>query len=341
MAERAERIDGREGDALMKTVSRFALLLKLSLLFLLVVAISCGAVFYLRPLWVADQMVRLRLWDHGVKSHYAEVGGYRVHYLEALPRGGGAGTPLVLIHGLGARAEDWGPMIPGLAAAGFHVYAPDLLGYGRSPRPNVDYSIRLEEGLVVEFMQKMHLATADVGGWSMGGWVAAKLALDHPERVQRLVLYDSAGIYFPATFDASLFIPGDEAALFHLTEMLDPNPRHLPPFVARAAIRKLQRNGWIIRRAMVSMANGRDLLDFRLAGLDRPTLIVWGSKDVLIPLSVGESMHRLIPHSSMDVIEGCGHLAPGQCANAALEGTVDFLKAPRAIEGAELTLPGH
>jgi pimeloyl-ACP methyl ester carboxylesterase len=325
----------------MKTVSRFGRLLKLSLLFLVLVAISCGAVFYLHPLWVADQMVRLRLWDHGVKSHYVDVSGYRVHYFEALPRGGGVGTPLVLIHGLGSRGEDWGPMLPGLAAAGFHVYVPDLLGYGRSPRPNVDYSISLQEGLVVQFMQAMHVPTADVGGWSMGGWVAAKLALDHPDLVQRLVLYDSAGIYFPATFDASLFIPGDEAGLFHLTEMLDPNPRHLPPFVARAAIRKLQRNGWVILRAVGSMTNGRDLLDFRLGGLGRPTLIVWGSRDVLIPLSVGQTMHRLIPHSSIDVIEGCGHLAPGQCANATLRGTVDYLNAPEPIENVERTLPGH
>jgi pimeloyl-ACP methyl ester carboxylesterase len=313
-AEGSEALPG-EVDALMKTVSRFARLLQLSLLVLLVVVISCGAVFYVQPLWVADQVVRWRLREHGVKSHYVEVGGYRVHYLEALPRGKGAGTPLVLIHG--------------------------LLGYGRSPRPNVDYSIGLQEGLVVQFMQTMHVSTADVGGWSMGGWVATKLALDHPELVQRLVIYDSAGIYFPATFDASLFIPADEAGLFHLTEMLDPNPKHLPPFVARAAIRKLQRNGWIIRRAVGSMANGRDLLDFRLAGLDRPTLIVWGSKDVLIPLSVGETMHRLIPHSSIDVIQGCGHLAPGQCANAALEGTVDFLKAPQPVDGVGRTLPEH
>jgi pimeloyl-ACP methyl ester carboxylesterase len=325
----------------MTSVSRFARALVVSLLLLLLVVLSGAAVFYEQPLWIADQILRFRLWEHGVKSHYAEVGGYRIHYLEALPRGGGAGTPLLLIHGLGARAEDWGPLIPGLAAAGFHVYAPDLLGYGRSPRPDVDYSIGLQENLVVQFLQTMHVPRADVGGWSMGGWVAARLALDHPDLVHRLVLYDSAGIYFPARFDATLFIPADEAGLFHLTEMLEPNPRHLPPFVARAAVRKLQHNGWIVRRAVNSMVNGRDLLDFRLADLDRPTLIVWGSKDMLIPLSVGETMHRLIPHSSLDVIAGCGHLAPGQCSHSALAGTVDFLTAPAPAKDSERTLAGN
>jgi pimeloyl-ACP methyl ester carboxylesterase len=196
----------------MTSVSRFARALVVSLLLLLLVVLSGAAVFYEQPLWIADQILRFRLWEHGVKSHYAEVGGYRIHYLEALPRGGGAGTPLLLIHGLGARAEDWGPLIPGLAAAGFHVYAPDLLGYGRSPRPDVDYSIGLQENLVVQFLQTMHVPRADVGGWSMGGWVAARLALDHPDLIHRLVLYDSAGIYFPARFDATLFIPADEAS---------------------------------------------------------------------------------------------------------------------------------
>jgi pimeloyl-ACP methyl ester carboxylesterase len=325
----------------MPIASRFVRRLLIALCLVLVLAIVSGTVFYLQPLWIADQFLRVRLWDHDIQSRYAQVGGYRIHYLEALPQGGGAGTPLVLLHGLGSRGADWIPLIPGLAAAGFHVYAPDLLGYGNSPQPDVDYSIALEESLVLQFLEAMHLSRADVGGWSMGGWVAARLALDHPERVQRLVLYDSAGIYFPATFDASLFIPADAAGLIHLTAMLDPHPKPFPDFVTRAILRKLNRNGWVIRRAVASMTAGRDLLDFRLPSLQTPTLIVWGSKDALIPLAVGESMHRLIPRSSLDVLVGCGHLAPGQCPHSALAGTLDFLKASTVPENVERTLPGY
>ncbi len=168
--------------------------------FLLVIVVVAGLLFYRYPLWVADQQTRFHLWREGVKSEYVEAGGYRLHYFEASPGNGGGGTPLVLVHGLGARGEDWAAMIPALAAQGFHVYVPDLLGYGRSPKPDVSYSISLQEETVVQFMQAMHVPRADVGGWSMGGWVAMKLALDHPEMVDRLVIYDSAGIYFPATF---------------------------------------------------------------------------------------------------------------------------------------------
>jgi pimeloyl-ACP methyl ester carboxylesterase len=325
----------------MPIASRFVRRAIIALCLVLVFALVSGVVFYLQPLWVADQFLRVRLWNHDIQSRYAEVGGYRIHYLEALPHGGGPGTPLVLVHGLGSRGEDWIPLIPGLAAAGFHVYAPDLLGYGASPQPDVDYSISLQEKLVLQFLDAMHLSRVDLGGWSMGGWVAAKLALDHSERVERLVLYDSAGIYFPATFDAaSLFIPNDAADLNHLTAMLDPHPKPFPDFVTRAILHKLQRNGWIIRRAVASMSSGRDLLDFRLAALQMPTLIVWGSEDVLIPLSVGETMHRLIPGSSLDVLDGCGHLAPGQCPHSALAVTLDFLKPPTPPARVERTLPG-
>ena len=56
--------------------------------------------------------------------------------------------------------------------------------------------------------------------------------------------------------------------------------------------------------------DGRDLLDFRLHKISQPMLIVWGAQDELIPLSVGETIHESVPQSVLDVIEGCGHLAP-------------------------------
>src|SRR5437762_3108228 len=136
---------------------KFALRVVAVLVLLLVAA---GLIFYQYPLWVADQQLRFHLWREGVKSEYVEAAGYRLHYFEAAPAGGG-GTPFVLVHGLGARGEDWAAMIPALAARGFHVYVPDLLGYGRSPRPDVDYSISLEEQTVVHFMQAMHVPRAD------------------------------------------------------------------------------------------------------------------------------------------------------------------------------------
>lgn len=307
---------------------------------LMIVLFCAGLTVYLQPLWLADQIIRVQLWREKVSSRYTQVDGYRIHYFEAAAPGGG-GTPLVLVHGLGSRGEDWSPLIPTLAASGFHVYAPDLLGYGRSPKPDVDYSISLQEKTVVDFMKTMHLDHADVGGWSMGGWVALKLTVDHPELVDRLVVYDAAGIYFPATYDGSLFTPKDPSELAELSAMLTPAPKQLPAFVARAAVDRLQRNAWVIRRSVDSMTGGRDLLDFRLHEIRKPALIVWGKQDTLIPLSVGETMHRDIAGSSILVVDGCGHLAPGECMKPVLQGTVKFLKSQPAMSGQEMQVQGR
>ncbi len=190
----------------------------------LLLAVIAGAVFYWNPLWANDQVIRYHLWRSHVRSEYVEAGGYRIHYFEATPADGAVGIPLLLVHGLGSRAEDWSGMIPTLAAEGFHVYALDLLGYGRSARPDVAYSISLEESVVVEFMNAVGLQRADVDGWSMGGWIAAKLALDHPEMVDRLVLDDSAGLTYQIGFARDAFSPMDAAGLKRLMALLSPHP---------------------------------------------------------------------------------------------------------------------
>lgn len=311
---------------------------------LVILMLLAAATFFFEPLWVYDQMIRYKLWRQHVRSESIEVEGNRVHYFEAMPstepKALGAGRVLILIHGLGARGEDWSPLIPPLAAAGFHVYALDLLGYGRSARPEVDYSIPLEEELVADFMQALQIKHADVGGWSMGGWIALKLAADRPSLVDRLMVFDSAGVYFPPTFDVSLFTPMDSTGLSHLIAMLTPQPKPLPGFASRAAIKRLQANAWVIERSLHSMESGRDLMDFKLGEIHQPTLVVWGKLDQLIPLAAGEVIHHKIAGSSMLIVDGCGHLAPGECWRPVLRGMLDFLTAQPPLAGVEKTVAG-
>ena len=296
-----------------------------------------------QPLWVSDQVIRWHLWRQGVQSRYVAVDGYRVHYFEARPpRGAGprAEIPLVLVHGLGGRGEDWSGLIPTLAAQGFHVYVPDLLGYGRTTKPDADYSIALQEKLVVDFMGAVGVPRAEVAGWSMGGWVAMKIAVEHPAMVERLVVMDSAGIYFPAEFDATLFTPTDAAGVSRLLAMLTPVPKPVPGFAVRAVLRRLKANAWVLQRSVSSMEGGRDLLDFRLQDVTQPTLIVWGKQDTLIPLSSGELMRRRIKESNLLVVDGCGHLAPSECSGPVLKGMVEFLRAEPPPVGVDREVAG-
>jgi pimeloyl-ACP methyl ester carboxylesterase len=279
-----------------------------------------------RPVWVGQQTARWVLRFHGVKSGWTMIDGQRIHYYEAKPKGTARPVPVVLVHGLGGRGEDWVNYLPALAAQGYHVYAPELLGYGRSARPHdATYSIPQEEGVVAKFMEDRGIQQADVLGWSMGGWITLKLALDKPQMVRRVMLIDAAGIYFHPEMPLSLFAPNSEAELQELFHYLEPGDRTLPHLVARDALRNLQRNAWVVNRSALAMTSGTDLLDFRLDELRQPTLIVWGDSDRLIPDDVGRRMHTLIPQSQYVELKGCGHMVPVECSKQSLVPVEEFL----------------
>jgi pimeloyl-ACP methyl ester carboxylesterase len=288
----------------------------------LALLVCLGAVFYWRPLWVVDEATRVLLRLAGSKSEDVQLGPYRIHYYA-----GGRGKPLVLVHGLGGKAEGWAAMMPSLSRQGYRVYAPDLLGFGRSDRPDVNYSIALQADVLLQFFDSQHLTRADLGGWSMGGWVVLKFALAHPERVRRVVVYDSAGIYFKPQFDPALFHPATVEQAQQFLALLTPQASRIPRFVVRDLIRAGRPTAWVVDRSMRSMQAGADLLNGQLQSLQVPVLIIWGKQDDLLPLFCGEEMQREIPRSSLAVLDGCGHLAPAECSDRVLAETLHFLKA--------------
>ena len=293
---------------------------------LLLVGLGFGVLAWRNPLWLVDQQVDARLRLHGVHSEFVTVNGYKMHYLV-----GGAGRPLVLVHGLGSRAADWANLIPRLISGGHRVYALDLLGYGRSAQPgDVDYSISQQAAMVEGFMDSQHLQQVDLAGWSMGGWISMQVALQQPQRIRRLVLLDSAGLRFTLGFDPALFQPESPNDLAQLQELLVPHPHPLPEFLAMAMLRRGDDIGWVVHRSVESMMTGKDLLDGKLGALTMPVLIGWGDQDRLIPLSVGYRLHAEILQSELDVYANCGHLAPGQCVAQVAPSVLDFLNAQPA-----------
>jgi pimeloyl-ACP methyl ester carboxylesterase len=260
----------------------------------------------------------------GAQSSWATIGGHRAHYDVLGPE---AGPPVVLVHGLGGRAEEWLDLARFLDKAGYRVYLPDLLGYGGSDKPaEFSYSVPDEAAFVMSFLDAMGLKQVDLGGISMGGWIVQVVADDHPERVRRLMLFDSAGIHKAPTWNTRLFTPASPAEVEQLDALLYPHPPPLPGFVARDVVRISDRNGWVIRRALASMLAGRDPSDDLLPRLTMPVLIAWGAEDRIMPLDQGETMHRLVPQSEFAVFPGCGHLAPMQCASQVGPEAVEFLK---------------
>jgi pimeloyl-ACP methyl ester carboxylesterase len=293
---------------------------------LLALGALASLVALVRPVWVGEETARIALWQKGIQSESVVIDGNRIHYFEAIPKKQTQPVPILLIHGLGGRAEDWTAFLPALAAQGYHVYAPDLLGYGVSAQPkDADYSITEEEDVVAKFMASRGIAQADVVGWSMGGWITLKLALDHPQSVRRVALIDSAGIYFHPGMPLALFAPNTEDELSELFHYLEPGDRTLPYFVRRDALRHLKARAWVVNRSINSMMSGLDLLDFRLNSLHQPVLIEWGAGDRLITADVGRRLHMLIPQSQYVEFPGCGHLVPVECSAEALPPLEEFL----------------
>jgi pimeloyl-ACP methyl ester carboxylesterase len=287
-------------------------------------ALAAAVSFWLRPVSYFGAYTVLREALTGVQNRTVQVEGFRLHY-EA--EGPANGPVVVLVHGLGGSAEDWRNLAPYLAKAGYRVYMPDLLGYGHSPMPaDFSYSVRAEAGIVVGFLDALHLKQVDLGGWSMGGWIVQLVAAEHPERVRRLMLFDAAGLDVKPDWNTALFAPATPAQLDRLEALLSPHPQSIPGFVARDILRIVRQRGWVVRRAIASMLTGRDVTNSLLPKLKMPVFIAWGEEDRIFPLAQGETMHHLVSQSELDVFAGCGHLSPLHCATPMAPKVVAFLR---------------
>ena len=286
--------------------------------------VVAGIGFWARPVSYYNEATYLRECFSGVESRSVQVAGHRVHYLVEGPEGG---PVVVLVHGLGGRAEDWLNLAHYLVKAGYRVYLPDLPGYGRSEKPaDFSYSVRDEAEAVVGFLDALGLKQVDLGGWSMGGVIVQHVAFKHAERVRRLMLFDSVGLDQMPVFDVRLFTPATPAELGQLDALLYPHPHRIPGFVARDILRISKEHAWVIHRALDSLITRQDATDNMLPQFKMPVLIVWGSLDRIVPLEQGEMMHQMVPQSELVITSGCGHLAPSQCAAQIGPKVVEFVK---------------
>jgi len=269
---------------------------------------------YARPMSVLEAGGELLLRLRGVASREIEAGGFRLRYLEA-----GSGPPLVLVHGLASSAlADWGRLVPALGER-HHVYAPDLPGFGRSERPpDAAYSIPMQVEAVRAFMAKAGVPRARVAGVSMGGWIAARLAAEHPELVERLVLVAPAGMrpVESAPIPAEELLPQDQDGVRRLIAVVRHHPPPTPGFVLADILALKKRDEWIVRRALESMRLGRDWLDGTLGRVRMPVLVVWGRNDALIPAAYAARLQAELPDARLEIIDDCGHVPMADCPQA-------------------------
>ena len=267
-----------------------------------------------------------------LRDGYLKLGGLTLHHTF-----GGAGAPVVFIHGLGSSGYiEWRFNLDHFAR-GHKVFAPDLPGFGKSDKPaTARYGIPYFARIIDRYMASRRIRQATVVGTSMGGRVALEMALSYPSRVARLVVVNSLGLgrpriqpYYPVMLMPRL----GETVLHGMKHGLRwaPSPviRNLAArFIgARGNLEKTMSDEYLADLREMYAAEGYPgayLASVRsiaspgsfLGGLDvtrrldrikAPVLFVWGANDPLFPVEQAERAHRLLPGSRLAVIHGAGH----------------------------------
>jgi len=278
------------------------------------------------------------LWTdlaHGEFSlGFVDAGGVRTRCLSA---GRGDGPPLVFLHGSGGHLETYQRnILP--HAAHLRVFAIDMLGHGFTAKPDRDYEIDDYVDHLVAFCDAVRAPRIFVSGESLGGWVAARLAIRHPDRVARLVLNTAGGLTAnPAVMERLRTLsleavrhPEREAVrkrlewLMHdpatvTDDLVDLRYRiYRQPDMARA-----MEHIMCLQLMPVRQRNMIPIADLRT--IAAPTLVVWTTHDPTGKVEVGETFAREIPGARLVVMDGCGHWPQFEDAETFNRLHLDFL----------------
>jgi len=257
-----------------------------------------------------------------MESKTAILHGRPVTYAQA-----GAGPVLLLVHGMGGGYENWRDVIGPLARR-YTVVAPDLPGHGASAPGNGDYSIGALAAGLRDLLLALGHDRATLVGHSLGGGIAMQLSYQFPELAERLVLVSSGGLGPEVSLILrAAALPGSELwinASARTASLVGPAVArglaavrfHPSPDIAEvargyASLADAGRRAAFLAtlRSVINVGGQRIDASDRLyltAGL--PTLIVWGARDPVIPVSHGERAHAAIVGSRLEVFDGVGHI---------------------------------
>lgn len=258
-----------------------------------------------------------------VEERQIDVNGLTIRYFEA----GNADPPLVLLHGNGESALDWSWAFPKLATM-HRVYAPDFPGAGKSSKPNRTYSVDFLTQFAIDFLNVLNIERAVLVGNSLGGLVTLRLALSRPEQVAALVLVDSSGLgssvnpilsqmTIPVFGEASIAwskIPlNAKLRVGARTALLFAQPQAAPKEWLADQVQLTQTPGFLEAtlsslRAQLSLFGQHVVLLDDLPHLQMPTLVVWGSNDLVFPKAQAQAAVSRLQQGHLAVIPNAGHL---------------------------------
>ncbi len=207
-------------------------------------------------------------------SYWAKVQGLDIHY-KCL----GEGEPVILLHGAANDWHEWEKNISSLSNS-FRVYVPDLPGYGLSQMPELPVAPSWGADFLKGFLKAMDIQFVHLVGHSMGGMGALSFALDYPERVKKLMLVNSGGL-------------GELSRKGTLILQLTSGIRRLAGKERKFTYAESSADDWVFLN--------------RLPELKPKTMIVWGDKDIYLPVSQAKRAYKLIPDCRLHIFPHCGH----------------------------------
>ena len=251
----------------------------------------------------------------------ATVFGAKINYIEA---GDPAKPAVILLHGLGGSTANWATNIAALSA-NYHVIALDQVGFGKSDKPQLKYRVGTYVDFLDKFMSELKIENASLVGNSMGGWVAGLMAIKYPNRVNKIVLADAAGLVPPNFAELQVYQLNNSTRdeiranmkLIFANPALQTNEALVDQFMTA---RVTSNDGGTINSLIQSIIRKEDYLNGRLGEIKKPTLVIWGKQDGLLPIADAYSFNKGIAGSELLVFDACGHVPQ-------FEKAADFNKA--------------
>ncbi len=260
-----------------------------------------------------------------MKENFVQIDGNNIRYLES----GDSEQTLVLIHGLGASAERWYNVIP-IFAKHYHVIVPDLIGFGKSDKPTVDYTIDFFSTFLGQFLDALKIKRSNFVGSSLGGQIIIHFASTNPNNVEKLILVSPSGIMKESTPTLDAYIM---AALYPNTqsvknvfEMMESSGNKIDDLIIQGFVERMQLPNakLAFMSAVLGLKNSETIVK-KLESILNPTLLVWGSKDPMIPIQYAEDFISSIKNCQFFIMDGCGHTPYVQEPKVFSSKVLDFL----------------
>ena len=248
----------------------------------------------------------------------------------------GAGPVVVLVHGFATQARfDWGNVMLPLAKK-HRVIALDEIGFGRSDKPLIDYSVQTEVDFLGEFLRTLKVKEFSLAGESMGGWIVALYTIEALDvkntgpyalpKPKKLILEDAAGMAPLPNAPGGLPVSGTLEDARGVAIVFHDKARVTEEFVREQWALKMEANDGFTQRSLWSSRKlPEELVAGRLGAIRIPTLVVWGGNDELVPLELGRGYAAGIAGAKLVIVPECGHAPSVEKPKEFLAAALPFL----------------